>query len=372
MKEKIKIEKVVFGGKGLGRIDNKVVLVDSVLPGETVEVEVKEQKGYFEGKLLSVLEPSKERIDPDCPYAHICGGCDFRHTNYLFEVTLKKEMLKDTLKRIGKVDLSLSDIKVLSSPNRNGYRVKSKFQFKKSKFGFYKKKSNEVVEIKNCPNLPNHINSVLPDIKTSSPFFLESHLFEDKYFRYKKKSNLKPVKYIFDSYIFVHKPGNFIQANRFLLNDFINKVKEYAGIEGTLFEFYSGSGFFTLPLSFNFDKVVCYEISKEAVSCLQKSISVNSINNIVPKISNCEKIEVKSADTILLDPPREGCSKTLIESMNKSNAKNIVYVSCNASTFARDLNRLTNYKLSDITLIDMFPGTYHFEIVAKLLKKDIF
>jgi 23S rRNA (uracil1939-C5)-methyltransferase len=371
MQAKIKIEKIVFGGKGLGRIDNKVVLTDSVLPQEIVEVELIEQKGYFEGKLLSVLESSKERIEPDCPYASICGGCDFRHTVYLYEVQLKIEMLKDALRQIGKIDLHSSDIEVISSPCRDGYRIKSKFQYKRGKFGFYKKKSKKIVAVKECLNLPSHINAVLPEIKTSTQFFLESHLFRNKYYRYKKTSNLKPVKYLFEDYIFVHKPGNFIQANRFLLSSFIDKVKEYAGREGVLVELFAGSGFFTLPLSFHFDKVICYEISKNAISCLRKSINLNCIKNIIANISNCENINLKNVDTIVLDPPREGCFKSLIDNINSSNAKNIVYVSCNASTFARDLNRLTNYTLSDITLIDMFPGTAHFEIVAKFLKNSI-
>jgi len=371
MRNEIKIEKIVFGGKGLCKLNGQVVFIDSVLPGEIVNATLTEKKGYFEGKLSSINTCSPERVKPDCQYFDICGGCDFRHTNYDYEVQLKKSMLSDTLSRIGNIDIFNLNFSIIKSKNRNKYRIKSKFQYKFGKFGFYKKKSNSIVEIKSCLNLPSHIDKLLPSIKTSNPFFLESHIFEDKYFRYKKKSDIKPICYEFEKYFFFHKPGNFIQANKYLINEFIETVINYCGFNGTLVELFSGSGFFTLPLSFHFDKIESYEISKEAVECIKKSIKINNISNIKPTISNCTELNLKNTDTILLDPPREGCEKNLTQNINNSNAKNIVYVSCNASTLARDLKRLDNYLVTDITLIDMFPATAHFEVVTKLINKKI-
>lgn len=371
MKNRVEIEKIVFGGKGLGKIDGQVVFVDSVLPHEVVEVDLHEKKGYFEGYLKSIVTPSKERVNPDCPYFSECGGCDFRHTHYEYEILMKEQMLNDVFLRIAKINILEKNFKILKSPDRNRYRIKSKFQYQSRKFGFYKKKSNNIIEIKSCLNLPKHIDNIIPSIKTSNSFFLESHIFENQYYRYEKYSNLKPICYEFENYFFYHLPGNFIQANRFLIKPFIQIVNNYCGINGNLVELFSGSGFFTIPLSFNFDRVESYEISKSSVECLNKSIKINGIKNIIPKISNCKKINFKNVDTILLDPPREGCEKDLIQNINNSKAKNIVYVSCNASTLARDLNRLDNYTVSDIALIDMFPGTAHFEVVVKLLNKNV-
>lgn len=371
MKKEVKIEKIVFGGSGLGRIEGQVVFVENTLEDEIVLVDTIEKKGFLEGKLCEILSPSKLRLKPDCSYSNICGGCDFRHTNYDNEISLKISMLKDTFLRIGNIDLNNFNLNIIKSPNRNRYRVKSKFQYKNNKFGFYKKKSNTIIDIKSCLNLPDFIDKLIPEIKTSSPFFIESHLFDDKYFRYKKISNVQEQKYIFDNYVFIHKPGNFIQANRFLIKEFINVVEKYSGFGGNLVELYSGSGFFTLPLSFNFDSIKCYEISKNAVNCLNNSLKINNIKNINSFVSDCKNLNFKNTDTIVLDPPREGCEKKLTENINNSKAKNIVYVSCNASTLARDLKRLDNYILTDLTLIDMFPATSHFETVVKLIHKEL-
>ncbi|BBB31964.1 23S rRNA (uracil1939-C5)-methyltransferase [Thermotomaculum hydrothermale] len=363
----LKIEKIVFGGKGLSRVEGKVVFVDGVLPGEEVEVELIDGKHFYTGKLISILTPSKYRVKNDCQYTD-CGGCDFRFCTYNFEIELKKQMLIDTLNRIGKTKVDENKIELIYK-ERNGYRIKTGYKVKGDRVGFYRKKSHKIVEIERCLQSPEIVNQTLKKTKNrfNGHFFIECHPFKEEVSVYKKGEFGEIFKLNFGNYILFHKTGNFIQANRFLLKDFVKKVLEYAGNGESLLELYAGSGLFTIPLSFNYEKVFAYETSKDAVKTMNKSIVENNIKNIKSFKTKSEDFETKNYNAVVVDPPREGLSKIVVEKVLKIKPEKIIYISCNASTFARDYFYLSKeYTLERITLIDNFPATAHFEIVALL------
>ncbi len=365
------IEKIVFGGKGLARLNGKIAFIDGVLPGEKIKAELIPSKHFFEGKVLEILSPSPQRIENDCKFKE-CGGCDFRHCTYKYELELKKSMLIDTLKRIGKTELDGNSIEMLFK-KRNNYRIKTGFKANKGKIGFFKKKSHNIVDIDYCLQCPESVNSKLKKIrkgKVKKDFFLEIHPFEENVFFYFKWEKGEEIKLNFGKYTMFHRTGNFIQANRDLIVDFVNIVTELAGEGNSLLELYCGSGLFTLPVSFNYKKIYAYEHSSSAVEMLKKSIGLNGIKNVVVFELAAEDFKEGKYNTVLVDPPREGLSKVVREKIVKSNPEKIVYVSCNASTFARDLHYFSDkYTMERIVLIDNFPATAHFETAALLRRK---
>ncbi len=367
----LEIEKIVFGGKGLARLNGRVVFVEGVLPGEKVKAELTPSKHFSEGKVLEILSPSPQRIEDDCKFKE-CGGCDFRHCTYRYELDLKKSMLIDTLKRIGKTEIGENSIETVFK-KRNNYRIKTGFKTSKGKVGFFKKKSHSIVDIDYCLQCPESVNSKLKEIskrKVKKDFFLEIHPFEEDVFFYYKGEKGGEIKLNFTNYIMFHRTGNFIQANRDLINDFVNIVTELAGKGDSLLELYCGSGLFTLPISFNYKKVYAYEHSSSAVEILKKSIDINIIKNIDVFELAAEDFEDGKYQTVLVDPPREGLSKIVREKIKKANPEKIVYISCNASTFARDLHYFADkYTMKRIILIDNFPATAHFETAALLRRK---
>ena len=369
-KKLIKIEKIVFGGKGLGRIDGKVVFAEGVLPGEVIEADLIQKKHFFEAKNIEIVSPSKFRVKPDCKYTD-CGGCDFRFCDYGYEIELKKEMLADTLKRIAKIEIEKESVSTIFS-ERNHYRIKSGFKVKNGKIGFFRKKSHSIVDIDYCLQIPEIANRKLKEVRKTKPerdFFIETHPFEEKAFFYFKGEKNGEIAIDFGRYIMLHKTGNFIQANRLILRDFIKTVVNFAGRGKNLVELYAGSGLFTLPLSFNFEKIYAYESSKSACEMLEKSLNANELKNVEILNKPSEKFSEKKYDAIVVDPPREGLSKTVVEKIKKNPPQRMVYVSCNASTFARDLKALSSvFYLKKIALIDNFPATAHFETVALLEK----
>ncbi|RLE16741.1 MAG: hypothetical protein DRJ14_07905 [Acidobacteria bacterium] len=367
--EIVKIEKIVQGGKGLARLDGQVVLVDRALPDEDVRVSLRPRKGVMDGRSMDIITPSVLRIDSDCPFYSRCGGCDFRHTDYKTELMFKQEILLETLQRIGKLSIPFSEMTVIPSPERNRYRIRTRFQCEKGRKGFFAKSSHDIVPVNDCLLMPEHLVPILQKTRCRNSFYLESHPFKETAYRYRKAGEVEPVKIEFPDYILLHQPGTFFQANRFLLQNFIDTVLKLAGTGNTAWELFAGSGFLTLPLADHFSELSAMEWSHPAVSMMKKSLALNGISNVKTMEGDCNRWEPMACDVLVLDPPREGMGRELARKINQSDILRIVYVSCDAATLARDINRLDNYQVEKTVLIDMFPGTAHFETMVRLSRK---
>ncbi|NOZ13297.1 MAG: class I SAM-dependent RNA methyltransferase [Acidobacteria bacterium] len=365
----VTIEKVVQGGKGLARFEGRVVLVDRVLPGEDVRVSLRPRKGVTAGEFPEVLASSPLRVVSDCPFYSRCGGCDFRHTGYETELELKQSILLETLRRIGKVLLSPAELAVIASPRRNRYRIRTRFQCDGGRKGFFAKASHDIVPVDDCLLMPEHLAPVLRKTRCRNAFYLETHPVLDTVYRYRKPGEFDTVELDFPGYTLMHCPGNFIQANRFLLNQFVETVREFAGKGERLCELFAGSGFLTLPLSRQFSKLSAVEWSHSAVEMMRKSLEINGISNVSISERDCARWNPEPCDVLVLDPPREGMTGELARKINQSGIPRIVYVSCDAATLGRDIRRLDQYRVEKAVLIDMFPGTAHFETMIRLSKK---
>ncbi len=421
---KIKIEKLVYGGKGIGRINNKVYFIPFVLSDEIVEIKViKEKKKFAEALPLKIIKSSSERIEPKCQYFSICGGCDYQHTNYQNQLEIKKEIFKELMERIGKIKIEKVDI--ISSQNQFNYRNRVQFKIKGNKIGFYKKESNEIVDIKECillkdnlSDLPQKLKNILPIMKFSPikihffsstgnevlmkiifpkkvkelPFDLKQIKNQLKidvvgvglYFRNKKgfleRFKLYRKEFVVEEvekYKYRISMDSFFQVNIYQHKNLINlienelKNQKYEKIA----DLYCGVGLLTFPASEFCRRCIGIEISKSAIRDANFNKKLNNRSNI-----DFYNLDIKNSinlllqekpEVIIVDPPRTGLEKEFLENVNKfKNLQKIIYISCNPSTLARDLSKLKDFgfKIKEIKLIDMFPQTYHIESFVVLEK----
>ena len=419
----LKIEKLIYGGKGLSKFDNKICFVPFVLPDETVDVIIKkEKKGFLECEPVEILEKNPNRINPPCKYFGYCGGCDYMHIQYGKQLDYKKGILIETLNRIGKIENPEVD-KVIQSEKAFNYRNRTQLKLNKGKLGFYKKESKDIVDIDYCYLLDENLNIVLKNLKNFLNFLdlkpIEIHLYSSNSgeilvkFIYNRKfkrfplglKHLKSIvhpniigislyekvngilkRFIKIGSLFTYENINsikyrvsinsFFQVNKYQVENLINEIIEEIKEEKykTAVDLYSGVGTISLPISKYVNQVFGVELNKYAYEDANHNKKINNLKNVKFINKSSEEglkiIDNTNADLIIVDPPRTGLSKKIIDFLiNKESIKKLIYVSCNPSTLARDLNILkTKYKIQSIKMIDMFPQTYHIETIVSLKK----
>jgi 23S rRNA (uracil1939-C5)-methyltransferase len=197
--------------------------------------------------------------------------------------------------------------------------------------------------------------------------------------------DLRPVcyrgkKYITETigqYHFRISAKSFFQTNSYQIEKLYNIVKRFANLSGSeiVYDLYCGTGSISIYLSSYAKKIIGIEVIGDAVVAAKENAKVNNINNTtflqgdVKEILKKRRLLSQKPDVIIVDPPRNGLDKLVVESIIKSNVTKIIYVSCNSATQARDLNILSEfYNLTKSQAIDMFPQTYHVENVVLLEK----
>lgn len=377
----IRIDNIVYGGYGLGRHEGKVIFVDSAIPGDLVRVSIREDhKDYSIAVIEEVLETSPQRIRPECPVADICGGCSYLNVSYETELEYKRMIIKDQLKRMaGLAEEKLPAIETISD-KRYGYRSHTRFNAEHGVKGFFKKATNQVVQfpVQGCLLLSDELNMKIreviiddekAEIKAASDCELNIHLSRDN----------KAAEIIeSEAGLYFHRDINgFFQANRFLRGTMIQKVLELSGLDkkSTFLDICSGCGFFTLPLAEVSEHGYGFDIDSGSINHAKKNAKINSIKNV--KFYNIAESEIRphlyNPGTVVIDPPRSGLSKRGRKTVNAINPAKIIYVSCNPSTFSRDLKDFmkNGYTLDKLIFIDMFPCTHHIEIISLLVKSDM-
>lgn len=365
----IVIERLDHQGRGIGYCNGKVVFIPYTLVGEEVTFEIlKEHKKYIEGNLIEVVKKSPSRIDSMCPYFTKCGGCDLLHMSYNDELKYKFDKVKDIVKRY------LGDYKVkdILYGNRFNYRNKVVFKCKNNLLGFYKSKTNEIINIDKCQITDNHINNIIPTLKRE----------EDIQVRYSNVDNTIMVndnpKYILASigdYKFKVSKEAFFQVNYEMVKVLYDKVLEYSNLSGSekLLDLYCGTGTIGIYLSKYARDVLGVEINSSAIIDALENVKLNKVTNANFICSDTNKLITKNnfkPDVVVVDPPRSGLTPKVISDIIKLNPKRIVYVSCDVMTFVRDLKEFEKiYDIKEITPVNMFPCTYHVENVCLLERK---
>ncbi|MGC8942393.1 MAG: 23S rRNA (uracil(1939)-C(5))-methyltransferase RlmD [Sulfurihydrogenibium sp.] len=419
MSEIVKIEKIVYGGYGLAKKD-KVYFVPYTLPDEEVEVEIiEEKKDYSVAKPLRILKPSNIRQEAPCKHFTICGGCDFQHIPYQEQINIKKEILKDQLLRIGKIDIPIE--KVYPS-NPFGYRNKAQFKFDGKRLGFYKPNSYDIVDVDYCYLLKEDLNQIINPLKkflqkyalTPSQIVVFSNSKNEKLVKlefseeseilnvipnldiYKdeiddkikgvgfyskgKRNLLLGEDIVFENvenYKFRVSMDSFFQVNIFQIPNLINAVVEEVKNQDykKAVDFYCGVGTLTVPLAFYVKEALGIESNEEAVKDAKANVKHNNLKNLKFLKAKTDK-GLKYAkdfrpDLIVLDPPRSGLNKKIIKEIaSMPTVKKVIYVSCNPSTLARDLKDFKDlgFKINKVSMIDMFPQTHHIESISVLSK----
>ena len=377
------IGNIANGGHFVARHDNQIIFVRHAISGEKAKVKVTAINSRFAfGDAVEILKPSKDRVLPSCKYSHPegCGGCDFQHINYDVQSDLKKEVLKDQFKRITKIDISPE---IITANPSNGLHWRSRLNLaisENKKVGLRAHKSNSIIEIDECLIALKEIN--------------KSDIFRKKW---ENEENLKlscssnneinvsqfeksiqgPDKLTenVDKNTYTISPKSFWQSHINAPGLLLQQVMKEANIQQDeiVCDLYGGVGLFTLPVSKLIGKNGQVHLIEMNDTCIEDA------NNMFERIDNIyihhgtveQKLgSVKNIDTIILDPPRNGVSKQVINQMIEKKPNVIIYVSCNPSTLARDSKVLleNKYSLSNIVGLDLFPMTHHIESVAAFRK----
>ena len=395
MTTNIKIDRLSYDGKGIGYIDGKVAFVYGALPGEEVSVKViSDKKSFYECELVDVITKNDKRVESACPYFNLCGGCTYLHTSHNDECDIKVNTLKDILKRKAGIDANIKKIKCDKELN---YRNKLSLKVKNYDFGFYKEETHEFIKIDDCLlasdairrvfKLKDYLRFIEGNILIRSNFNGEVIIKIDtcdeaKIDILKIKENVKLVgiilnnKVIYGEDFFIEKVHNYfykVNVNSFFqVNlDILGKVIDILNKEsyGVVADLYCGVGTLGIPLKK--DKLYGIEIVPEAVIDATYNAKINKQDNkyMLGSAEVISKINDK-IDTIIIDPPRAGLNKKTLDFLVNYKSDNLIYMSCNPFTLARDLSILKDiYDVEDVYYLDMFPRTKHMECLCLLKLK---
>jgi len=388
------IEKLVYGGDGLGRVDGRVVFAPYVLPGERVRVAPKQEKGgLLRTELREVLAPAEGRADPRCPYFGHCGGCHYQHAGYELQLEAKRSILRETLRRVGKMEAP-DEIAIVSAEPW-GYRNRSQFHVAGAAVGYLEAHSHKLCPIAQCPISSPRVNETLKALLAMTrdarwPRFVRSvEVFTNETETQLNVLGDRPVARRFFEWCAEAIPGfvagpldyhaagftyrvsgaSFFQVNRFLIDDLVRTaIGDAAG--GWAVDLYAGVGLFSLPLAGRFSRVTPVESGASAASDLRFNAERAGAAVEVSQSSTVDFLKSLTAapDLVLADPPRTGLGRGVVARLAELKPRRITIVACDPATLARDLPGLlaAGYRIEKLTMIDLFPQTYHIETVAEL------
>ncbi len=428
----VTIERLAFGGNGVGRLDGKVCFVPFSAPGDRLAVRVvKEHRSWLEAELIEVLEPSPDREPPRCPVFGRCGGCDWQHISYAAQTEAKRSILVETLQRVGKLTVPPVG-ETVCAPSPYGYRARAQFKLHRAidglKAGFYRRGSRFVIDLPaGCPVVSGPVNAALqrlrhclaclPDADRVPQVSIEEgeagchvivhyigtdherigrHLtahagqlqLAGLFLQSGRKETLTPVAG--DERITYRVPagerelllgygiGGFSQVNRQQNRAMIRLVRQQlqGRPAGRMLDLYCGNGNLSLPLADLCDAVVGIEGYQPSIASAVDNSRQVRVNNSTFRCAEAgAELQLLTTagerfDTVLLDPPRSGALE-VVKGLPALGASRIVYISCDPGTLARDLAILTGqggYRLELAVPLDMFPQTGHLETVACLTR----
>ena len=398
----VKIEKLDDFGKGICYVDKKVTFVPNTIPNDLVEIKItKEFKNYNEGKLIDILIPSKKRIEPKCPYFSKCGGCVLQNMNYKDTLEYKKEKVTNIFK---KNKLEINPI-VIENANYYNYRNKISLKVIDKKIGYYEPKSHSIVEIDSCLVASNSINKTIQLIKKmgiiNGLVTIRCNKNDEILIIIKSKDklnidvdsikeNIKLVGIVINNKLFYGEDflyeningifykisyDSFFQVNPYIASKIFDIIKENINSNETVLDIYSGVGTLSLTASKVAKKVIGIEIVENAVLNAIHNAKINKINNVDFLLNDATKAITKLNlffDKVIVDPPRAGLTKTVIDTIKKIKPKEIIYVSCDPQTLVRDIKLLSDlYIINKFYIADMFSFSYHVESVCILKINNI-
>ena len=429
---------VTEDGSGIAKKDSLVYFIKGAKLGDTVAIRnVKEKKNYILAEVAEVKKKSKYRITSICNYFPRCQNCAFQDLEYERELEFKKNKVLNNLKRIGNIedieDMCKEDIDIVGS-DTSGYRNKVTLKVKDSKIGYFKRKTNELVEIKRCDIANDMINEIIKiiseeyinylkyfsdittrvidsniqieltvDAKYNADEVLErekeklEELKNDILKQNEVDSNIQiylkdiknnrflaavgddiKIEFLGKKY-YVH-PNSFFQVNgkqaEKIYSDILEELKKQDTKNNVLIDMYSGVGVSTVLFSSMFEKVIAIENNVEAVEMADRNAILNGVDNSKNILGKAEdeisKLDIPRSSYVFVDPPRAGLKEEVKEKIISSGVDNMIYMSCDSASLARDIKEFlaNGYSIQKIKIYDMFPRTLHVETVVYLSKLE--
>ena len=443
-------------GRGIAKVDNRVIFVKGGIPDDVVNIAVKKVKSnLFEAEITEIVAASPGRVKPFCAHFGLCGGCKWQHMSYAYQMKYKQKQVEDALIRLGKIELPQS-LGLLGAEVLTEYRNKMGYTFTNRKWlteaeiglgesierdgvGFHiPGKFDKIVHVEKCylqDNLSNEIRNQLHEFCKNLGLsyydpYTKAGLLRNLYLRNTKAGDwmvmmvfgennqeniqkilhflqstfaqIKTLVYIVNQKVndslddqivepyygpgflieelngikFKISPKSFFQTNAYQIKALYDLVKQYAGITKNkiVYDLYTGTGSIALYCAADAAKVVGIEYVEDAIADAKFNAELNGISNCSFFAGNMKELltdgfiaQNGKPDVIITDPPRNGMDGEVVDMLIKIAAPLVVYVSCNASTQARDLERMKLlYKVVAYRPVDMFPYTHHVENVVLL------
>jgi 23S rRNA (uracil1939-C5)-methyltransferase len=429
----VRIEKLVYGGEGLGHHAGQTIFVPFVLPEETVRlVPVERKKKFIRGRAQEILTASPDRTQPPCPYFTRCGGCHYQHIPYPAQLKYKAEILLETLRRIGRVRWE-GPIETHASPelhyrNRAQWKVRaisSAPATRQAGIGYFQAGSTALCAVEKCPILSPRLEETLGALQdvlgrsSLPPTLREVEAFADSsdtklllnasFASFERSpstlaepllealpgieslllaegssgrceqfgAGFLPYRVGETTYRVSHR--SFFQVNRFLIAELVQQAT--ANGSGRLaLDLFAGVGLFTIPLGHKFERVIGVESNPAAADDLKANLHSSGIaaEAVHAEVEAFLAAWTESPDLVVVDPPRTGLSTGILSRLIDLAPARITYISCDPSTLARDLGALSpqgaraqrRYRLTEVHLLDLFPHTFHIESVIQLARQE--
>lgn len=351
------------GGRGVMRVDGWVVFVEGAAPGDLVEVRVTVVKSnLLEAQIQNILEAGDSRRDAPCQVADKCGGCSWQHIQYDEQLRQKQKILQDNLRRLSR-NHEFKMLAFIPAPSEFAYRNRIQVQVRGQNVGFFESRSNRLVPTRHCLIAEPKVNLSLKELNLAG---LNGQRVEIA------MTQSGEVEVFSTS----REPTElrFAQVNTAQNEELKKHLLEAVGSGmDWIVELYAGAGNFTFALSHRLSSTPIFAVERSRSSVdLATSLNQNKLIKFICAdaargLRNLPRFSGKGL--LVLDPPRPGCDQSTIDEIVNLQPSEVVYISCNPTTFARDCERLFEsggYQLEWVRGLDMFPQTEHVELIAKL------
>jgi 23S rRNA (uracil1939-C5)-methyltransferase len=415
-------QKLVYGGEALGYAEGQTVLAPYALPGERLEVEaVRTAKGVVHARPMRVLEAAPERVAAPCPYFGRCGGCHYQHLDVAHQLKWKAEILRETLRRIGRITWD-REITIHHASPWN-YRNQAQLKVTESEpgrvdLGFFEAESHRLVPIDECLIVSPRLNAVLRELRQPESLgrlagcrevelrtndrddqvritlwgdFTKQEMEERAAYFLEQAGGISAAAFVGQQGLEVFgdaaltyqvgefryqiSTGSFFQASRYLLPEFVNAVTATEEPGDLALDLYAGVGLFTLPLARGFKQVTGVESHLAASRDLEANAAMHGLERVraagQTAFEFLRRFAQMGPDFVILDPPRAGVDKPTLKRLAELRPRCFHYVACDPATWARDLAYLggQGYRLERVEMFDFFPQTYHIECLARLTRQ---
>ena len=394
------ITEILYGGRGIGRLDGKVCFVPGVLPGETVKVRIeKDRADFIDAEPLEIITPSPHRITPTCPFARrilnlkpqisnpFCPGCTYQHVTYEEEVRLKDGQLRALLSRHENVAI----LPPVAAPSPLGYRNKmalhAQMDGKEVRLGYYMADNTTVLDIPACPLAMPSLNALLDERRRDPSFFRTlkdgmtitfRHTEKDGAVWWRNRATEKDVWLVESSVIGpLSVPRNsFYQMNPVMADHLVRAVQARLteSPSHTVVDLYCGVGVFALAAAIlGTPRVIGIDLDGPGIKAAEFNARKLGLANTRWKAANANDgfsrtgLDRPDETTLIVDPPRSGLGRKLAQDIIQFRPCRVLYISCAPDTMVRDAAWLKEggYRIRSSQLFDLFPRTAHFESLTE-------